>query len=719
MFPKTIIQKTLHIILALSILASLNIGLVDTAHAQEIAGDKIAFSQIYKGTRILRGPQDSTSMGFRVPAHWAAPTGGQLDLNFTMLLFGSGFADTTNPYFKAIVNISLNNIQIGSAIVDKEGFQTVSFQIPVTAWQAVKADGINDITIQLITNDQCGGASIMTIDSSSLLTIPHETMLPVTDLHALPWPFYQNTFYPDAAVLVLPDDPTPGDLKAALTVSAGFGRFTDGALQLTSTTASALTEAIEKKSNLIFIGKPGAFKTLGAISWPNQPAGIAPDDGLLQMVVSPWNPEKVVLWVSGTSDAGIAKAGAAFSSGEIRTGTDPNIAVVTETHNIPTPDEAVVDTTVSKLGYTEEYRQGEGGHSIDYLFTLPYGQSANGDGYIKLIYANSALLDFARSGFTVTVNGQSIGSGRFTERSTNVDTITIVIPQGTILPGQNRITILESLRFPDACARPLDGDLWAVVRPDTMIHIPVGPAPAVVDALNLRSYPEIFSPTLDTLAFILAPSDPLGWSIAVDVAYDLGQKTQGTLINPEVAFAGDTPQKLREERSLLLIGIPSKLPILTELTNLPATFAKGSDTASEPQNELKFRLSADTPTGYLEICQSLWNPDRLILTVLGNNTQGLLSARKALLTPTLRSKLTGNLAVVYGNNIFASNTNRNATPQPVTIIVPPTATPTPSGTSSNGLSQSNLILIGIIAVVVFIFAAVFILLQRRRTPPKQ
>ena len=91
-----------------------------------------------------------------------------------MLLFGSGFSETLNPYFKAIVNVSLNNVLIGSAIVDKEGVQNASFPIPVEAWAAVKADGINDITIQLVTNDQCGGASIMTIDSSSILTIHNQ-----------------------------------------------------------------------------------------------------------------------------------------------------------------------------------------------------------------------------------------------------------------------------------------------------------------------------------------------------------------------------------------------------------------------------------------------------------------------------------------------------------------------------------------------------------------
>lgn len=708
---------TLRIVLLLIIIV--NILPLTPAHAQEAAEDRITFAQIYSGTRTLRGPQDSTSMGFHIPAHWSAPTGGQLDLNFTILLFGSGFADTLNPYFKAIVTVSLNGVSLGEAIVDKEGPQNASFSIPAEAWAAVKADGINDITIQLVTNDQCGGASLMKIGSSSVLTIPHGNIAPQTDLSALPWPFYQNSFFPDAAILVLPDNPTPADLKAALTVAAGFGRFTGGDLTLTTITAANLTNAIEDKSNLVFVGKAQAFTVFKDITWPAQPEGIAPDDGLLQMVVSPWNQAKVLLWVGGTSDVGLVKAGAAFASGKIRTGLDTASAVVTETQLISSADLSVIDTSMSALGYDEEYRQGEGGHSVDYVFSLPYGQSASDDGSIKLVYANSSLLDFARSGFSVIVNDQSIGSGRFTERSTNMETVTLTIPQAVIEPGQNRITIQETLRFQDACARPLDGDLWAVIRPESTLHIPIGPAPSGPAALDLRSYPQVFSPTLSSLAFVLAPTDPLTWSIAADLAYDLGQKTQGILIDPEAAFAGDVSQTLRSERSLLLVGRASQLPILTEFTEMPAAFPKGSDLASEPQTELKFRVPADTPTGYLEIFVSPWNPNRLVLTVLGNNPDGLLSARKALLTPELRTKLTGNLAIVYGNNIFASMIPSSAAQSPVTILVPPTATPTPSNPPPGEPSQSQLIVIGIIAVVVFVFAAIFILIQRRRTPPKQ
>jgi hypothetical protein len=716
-------KKIFPMLVALFIFASLSTGFVGQASAQELGQDQVTFSQIYSGVRVLRGPQDSTSMGFKLPAHWSSPTGGQLNLSFNFVAFGTNYGvDAAGPHFKAIVQVYLNNIDLGSTIVDKEGLQTISLPAPLKAWTAVPQSGINDITIQLTTNDQCGGASIMTIDSSSVLTITHDTAIPATDLRLLPWPLYQNTFYPDSAVLVLPDKPSSSDLKTALTVAAGFGRSTDGKLKLSTITASALTDTILQASHLIFVGKPDAFPQLSKATWPAkfsakgfEISGMKPDDGVLQMVVSPWNQTKVILWVSGSSDVGIVKAGKALGSGKIRTGVQSSLAVVTETTSNVSTDTTIIDTNLSKLGYSEELRQGSGIHTIDYFLTIPYSQRANEDGFINLIYTNSALLDFTRSGYSVSVNDQFVGSGRFTERSTVMNNTTITIPSAVVLPGINRITITETLRFSDICARPLDSDLWAVFRPESTIHIPLGTVAKDIRSLNLDTYPEVFSPTLGSLAFIVAPSDPISWGIALDVAYDLGKKTEGTLIEPELAYADNLPEELLKARDLFIVGQPTKLPIMAKLNSvMPAPFLAGSDVAVEPHNELSFFIAPETSVGYLEMFTSPWNSERIILTLLGNGKEGLQSTQAALLTPALSNKLTGNLAVVYGNNIYSSTVGQAAS-QPVTIVVPATPTDVVSKATSSGVSQSTLILIGIIAVVVFIAAAIIIFLQRKRT----
>ncbi len=721
-------KKIFPVSVVLFIIFSLSASFVGQVEAQELGLDQITFSQIYSGVRVLRGPQDSTSMGFKLPAHWSAPTGGQINLSFDLVTFGSDTGtDTgtdTSLYFKGVLHVFVNNVDLGSIIVEKEGLQTASLPVPLKAWVAVAESGIYDITIQFTTNDQCGGASVVTIDSSSVLEIPHTSVLPSTDLRLLPWPLYQNTFFPDSAVVVIPDKPSASSLKAAVTVAAGLGRLTDGNLKIVTMANSALTNTILQTSHLIFIGKPDVFTQLSTLTWPAKPSGsgfdfseMKPDDGVLQMIISPWNPSKVVLWISGSSDIGIIKAGKALGSGQIRTGLQSNLALVAETVSNINTDTIVIDTNLSKLGYSEEFRQGAGEHSVEYFFTVPYSQGATEDGFINLVYTNSALLDFSRSGYSVRVNDEFIGSGRFTERSTIINNTTITIPNAVIVPGINRITILETLRFSDICARPLDSDLWAVVRPESTLHIPLGTVEKSDRSFNVNTYPEIFSPTLGNLAFVVAPADLIGWGIAMDIAYDLGRKTEGTLIEPELVYANDVPEELLLGYDLLVIGQPTELPFVTQLaSSMPAPFLAGSDVAVEPQSELIFRFPPETPVGYLEIFQSPWSAEHIVLTLLGNGKDGLQSAQSALLTPALRTKLEGNLTVIYGNNVYPTIVEQQTTSQPVTIIVPPTPVGT-DGTEdpSSGVSQSTLIFIGVTAVIVFIAAAVIIFLQRKKT----
>jgi len=66
----------------------------------------------------------------------------------------------------------------------------------------------------------------------------------------LPKPLFQNSFLPESATIVVPDQPTSGDLQAALAVAAGFGRMTDNKLGLTLTPLSKLPEATRDTSNL-------------------------------------------------------------------------------------------------------------------------------------------------------------------------------------------------------------------------------------------------------------------------------------------------------------------------------------------------------------------------------------------------------------------------------------------------------------------------------------
>ena len=74
---------------------------------------------------------------------------------------------------------------------------------------------------------------MIAIHTDSVLTIPHGSVAPKTDLANFPSPIFQSGLtYADSALLVIPDHPSIAELQSVLTVAAGLGNLTSGGLVL-------------------------------------------------------------------------------------------------------------------------------------------------------------------------------------------------------------------------------------------------------------------------------------------------------------------------------------------------------------------------------------------------------------------------------------------------------------------------------------------------------
>ncbi|MFL5802005.1 MAG: hypothetical protein ACJ8CR_09735, partial [Roseiflexaceae bacterium] len=217
------------------------------------------------------------------------------------------------------------------------------------------------------------------------------------------------------------------------------------------------------------------------------------------------------------------------------------------------------------------------------------------------------------------------------------------------------------------------------------------------------------------LAFVLAPNDPTGWNIAAHVGVDLGRQMQGTLVDLAVAYANAVPEQLRKERDLLLIGRPGALALMSELGSaLPAPFAPGSGLASEPDATVAYRTTHDASLGYLELLPAPWSAERSVLAVLGSTGQGLTWAGAALTTPKLRGALTGNLAVIRGDQIDSRDTRPKAT---VALATQPAATAQPEE-----VKRPNIFLLlaaGVVALIMLGGAIMLAVWWRRRGAKSQ
>jgi hypothetical protein len=629
--------------------------------------DVVTFSQLRQSEIQLNGPYDSKSIYFIIPADWNLKEGIQLDL-FVGVSFNSGLKDQGNVIGGGTLTVLLNNIVLDAAPLNDVGETEIKINIPVST--ALSNDGAMSVRFVLDSGTSCrivGWNTTVYIHSTSYFNLPHDIVRPSTSLVNFPRPIIQNSFLPDSALLIVPDKPTAAELQAALTVAAGIGNLSWSGLELDMITMSNLKEDLTK-AHLIFIGKASSFPLLDGLNLPLPSAGGqfqfpggGPDDGLIEMISSPWSSSHVVLIVSANTDTGIVKAAQAVSSGTIRPNRFENLAVIEQVNTLPISGPQAIDQTLSDLGYEFRSFQSRGGDGQEYLFNVPAGMTVSTEAYFDMVYGHSSLMDYNVSQIVVLLNEQPIGSVRMSDTTAAVPTnhAKIMIPPLAVLPGVNRLSVRVVLEAISDCTSPDSGGLWVNVWPQSLIHLPL--MATSLDHLisrDLAAYPTpfIYDSTLGSTAFVLERNSLESWRNAMQIAVFLGGSANGPLTQLSVFYGDAMPVTERSKYHLLVIGRPSQMPIVAEMNNdLPAPFLSDSDIVSDTGNfQVTYRIPPDSPMGYIETMLSPWNSENVVLAILGNTIQGVNWAAAALVDS--RWQLGGNFAVVNNKQIISSST---------------------------------------------------------------
>jgi hypothetical protein len=149
------------------------------------------------------------------------------------------------------------------------------------------------------------------------------TSLPDLDLLKTGYPFTAPQDL-SATAVVLPETPTRSDLAVLLELAERLGRLSVAdSVQLSVYRSGELSEADRSAKHLVAIGAQprfplpellaeGGFALRGTATrqWGSTQVQPLPDgEGLMKSVLSPWNPERVVLVLSGRDDTGLAQVG--------------------------------------------------------------------------------------------------------------------------------------------------------------------------------------------------------------------------------------------------------------------------------------------------------------------------------------------------------------------------------------------------------------------------
>lgn len=634
----------------------------------------VTFSQLQQDEIQLNGPFDSTSFSFALPSDWQLTAGTTLNLSLSVS-FSTAQSQSTPVVLGSsggTLTVLLNNVTLDVLQLNQVGDINIDIPAPLASFISTRSDGRMQLSFVLSAGLSCYGDQQTTIfiHKNSHFTLPHNLIKPDTSLVNFPRPIYQNSFEPDSAMLVVPDQPSAAELQATLTTAAGLGNLTGGALALDMTTLSNLTPEQAKVTNLIFVGKASSLSpVLAQLSLPApikegkfQIAGGNPDDGFIQMVNSPWNPAYIVLVISGDTDQAIVKAAQALSTGVLRPNGPSNLAVVQLVQTASTSTSRVTDQTLADLGSTGSSFRGRGVNSASFYFNIPSGFTVTPDAYFDLVFGNSALLNYDRSGIVVSINNHPIGSVRLSDTTADESSnhMKITVPLSVLVPGNNRLEINALIAPNDNCTPPNMNGLWINIWPESTLHLPLTPSttdPAA--SYDLSSFPSFFSynPTLNDTAFVVSHNDLSSWRHALQLAVYLGRDAGGTLTTLSAFYADEFPEADRSNYNLLIIGHPSQLSIVSQINNkLPAPFLNNTDVAQQGNFQVTYLISPDSPLGYVEMIPSPWNADKVILTVLGNTLQGVTWAATSLLDSTLSWQVTGNFAIINNRQIISTDT---------------------------------------------------------------
>jgi hypothetical protein len=620
----------------------------------------------------LQSPFDSTRLRFSTPPNWLLIPTGEVVLEYEVFSSGEDFlllGESISNYVGELL-VSFNEQVIGNIPLSDNGFQTTKLQIPEEALTATRYDGRHELAIALLAGISCDYdiRTTIVIKSISQISLPFESVPPALNLADLPFPFYlRDSVLQDQTLLILPDDPEPKEIQAALNVNAGFGSMTRSDFIYNLIPERQLDAEMLTSSNLVFVGQPEKFNTLTDIEFSIPVSGDrfiglsaeSAEDGVVQLAPSPWNESKTVLLVSGNTTEAVNKAAQAVSSGNIFVNNDPTAVLVADVRNLPSNVAAVVDFTLNDLGYDSVSMSGLGDDSKEFSFFLAKEQVATQEGYIDLKYFHSGLLDYGGSTMVVKINNEIVASQEFTEETTQLSTLRIDIPSGVLRFGENRLIVSANLLPHDSCDVSGFSEYYLTIDKDTQFHIPLVKVEDLQPALylDLQLFPEVFMTQSDlgNVAFVVPNNSLVSWDIASHLAYSLGDSINPSISNLSVAFADNVPDEILEGKDLILIGRGSQLPLLTEINeDLPAPFDFETDTASEQQMQVIYRLPPGVKIGYLEILSSPFNLNNSLLIVAGNTDEGVELAGNALTFTELKQQLAGLFAVTNGVQVVSS-----------------------------------------------------------------
>jgi len=501
------------------------------------------------------------------------------------------------------------------------------------------------------------------------------------DLALYPVPFVERGFEPSVVCFVLPDSPSSDDLTTAATISAGLGRYSEGEVQIHSVTPSELTLEVLDSCHLIVLGRLETNSLFSQLSLPMslEQADIGDEYGILQEASSPWNPRRMVLVVTGKTQAGVSKAGAALNRPISFPGFKGPIAVVEELLESPL-DEVVetlaVDRTFEDLGYEDTVIYGTRPDSEPFFFYLPESWQMSEAPSLSLFFTHSEALGDKISTLDVRLNKVPVGSALLDQTNSQEGLLEVELPSWLLGGGRNVVEVAVNMDLgTDECVYWTSRQVWTVISRNSTFHLSYEPQAVALDLAHLFR-PLTYEPDLgDTCVALPEVLTTAERDAFLNLAAQLGAAARGKHISLHAYQANDFGSTLRQACHIVAFGQPSSNSLIREVNDvLPQPFVPGGDEPSQVHNAAIISLDPQRSIGFVQLAVSPWSPDKTLLVVTGTDSEGVLAAFDLLLNSA--GKLKGDLAIIEDENLVTIDTRLLTASQgagPIRVVRPDTS----------------------------------------------
>jgi hypothetical protein len=587
------------------------------------------------------------------------------------------------PDKHSVIKATFNNAPLAVVTLSPENAEPTTYRFYLGNTPLIP--GRNSLQVLLDAGAGCNirGAMVdVAVYASSLFHLEYSLTQPHPDLALYPLPFFEWSFKYDPVYVVLPDDPSPTDLSAAATIAAGLGQSTDGQVRLISVSDTQIPVDIRANHHLIVVGKIGSNRFLDQLDLPlplDDPT-LSDEQGVIQELISPWNPLHMILVIASRSDEGVTKASQALNRETHLLSMRGPVAIVQavlppELTEDRQPD---ADFTLADLGYAEEIVHGTAPHTLEYRFYMPLGWTITDESRFTLYFGHARIASPASSSLDVRFNGVPIGSVLLDESNASEGTLEVALPSWLIRPGRNeiRLSIEMNLEDEDKCLFLDTQNLWTAIYSHSYFHLPFIPRD-VDPSLDLFPYPFNKEPNLSDVLMILSDHPrQLEVDLMLDMAVGLGAADQGGCLALDVTTADLVTQENLQDKDLVLIGRPTAHSLIAELNDdLPQPFKPGSDLLSPKLESVVFVQDPARDIGLIEELPAPWDSERTILVLTGTTDEGIALASAELVLPS--GALAGNVALVEESIGVRAFDTRPMVSEPDSVVKKPDASQSP------------------------------------------